>query len=282
MNNRSDFFPAQAGLVAPSPTDSNLRISVIIPHYNDMENLGRCLSLLAKQTLPPNNYEIIVADNNSKCGIDAVKALCRDQARVVPAPIQGAAEARNTAVRASQGAILAFIDSDCRPSPGWLEEGTKAVAFADIIGGKVDVDFADPGRPTGVEAFEKVFAFDFKRYIEKDNFSGTGNMFVLRSNFDKIGDFRSGVSEDREWGNRAVKMGFKLQYAKNVLVSHPARNNWNELTHKWERITKQTYLYNVNNNSTGIRWLYYCIIILASPFIHLNKIVNPDTFQADA
>lgn len=224
--------PAPSG--PPCPCDETLSVSVIIPHYNDMDNLRYCLKLLSEQTLPSNRYEIVVADNNSECGLAAVTDLCGERARVIAARIQGAAEARNAAVRASRGAVLAFIDSDCRPTPQWLEEGINALGSADIIGGKVEVDFAIADSPTAVEAFEKVFAFDFKRYIEKDKFSGTGNMFVRRSTFNEVGDFRSGVSEDREWGNRAVRMGFALKYAGGVIVSHPARKNWIELESKME------------------------------------------------
>jgi cellulose synthase/poly-beta-1,6-N-acetylglucosamine synthase-like glycosyltransferase len=82
------------------------QISVIIPHYNDLENLGRCMVLLAEETLPPDDFEVVVADNNSRCGIEEVKRVCGNRAHVVPAPIQGAGAARNAAVAASQGEIL--------------------------------------------------------------------------------------------------------------------------------------------------------------------------------
>ncbi len=257
-----------------SPSASVPVVSIIIPHYNDLKNLSNCLSLLAAQTMNAKKYEIVVADNNSKCGIDAVKDVCGSQARVVPAPIQGAGEARNAAVRASRGTILAFIDSDCRAKPQWLEEGVKALNSADIIGGQVDVDYEDPSHPTDVEAFEKLFAFDFKKYVEKDKYSGTGNMFVLRSTFDKVGGFCAGVSEDREWGNRAVNKGFTLKYAQTVVVSHPARKNWEELKKKWLRTIKETYLLNSSKPYSSVRWFIYCCVVFVSPFIHIKKIIT--------
>jgi cellulose synthase/poly-beta-1,6-N-acetylglucosamine synthase-like glycosyltransferase len=57
------------------------RVSVIIPHYNDLENLKRCMNLLGEETLPPDDFEVIVADNNSRCGIDEVKRACGNRAR---------------------------------------------------------------------------------------------------------------------------------------------------------------------------------------------------------
>ena len=50
------------------PSMSAPLISVIIPHYNDLTNLERCLTLLAAQTLPKSQFEVIIADNNSRCG----------------------------------------------------------------------------------------------------------------------------------------------------------------------------------------------------------------------
>ena len=63
-----------------------------------------------------------------------------------------------------------------------------------MVGGSVDVDVVDADNPTSVEAFEKVFAFNFQRYVEKEGFSGAGNMFVSRKIFDAVGGFRTGVS----------------------------------------------------------------------------------------
>ncbi len=164
----------------------------------------------------------------------------RADVKVVPAPVQGAAAARNAALEVARGAIYAFIDSDCRPAPNWLEEGLKALESTDVVGGRVDVDFADPARPNAVEAFEAVFAFDFKRYIEKEGFTGTGNMFVRRATFERVGLFRNGLSEDKDWSRRAMAIGLKITYCGNVVVSHPARRSWEELARKTRRVVRET------------------------------------------
>jgi cellulose synthase/poly-beta-1,6-N-acetylglucosamine synthase-like glycosyltransferase len=175
-------MPNKPTTITPEPPDAADAplISVIIPHFNDLANLERCLRLLAAQTLPRSKFEIVVADNNSRCGLTAVERICGDFARVVASPVQGAGAARNAGAEASRGRILAFIDSDCRPSPTWLERGLAALSNTDIVGGRVDVDYERPDSPTGVEAFERVFAFNFKRYVEKLGFAGAGNMFVPR------------------------------------------------------------------------------------------------------
>jgi GT2 family glycosyltransferase len=249
-------------------------VSVIIPHYNDLENLKVCIALLESQTFPRDRFEVIVADNNSACGIDAVSQICGAGVHVIHAPIQGAAEARNAAIRASKGALLAFIDSDCRPAADWLERGIAALDKADLVGGRIDVDFHDPNHPSAVEAFEKIFAFDYRRYIEEEGFAATANMFAPRAIFDKIGGFRSGCSEDVDWGKRAVKMGYRWYCASDSIVGHPARRDWNDLTKKWRRLAKESLSCMKEHSGWRLRWTLRTLLLPISPFVHTLKVIK--------
>jgi glycosyltransferase involved in cell wall biosynthesis len=215
-------------------------VSVIVPHYNDLVALRLCHDRLQQQTWPRDRFEIIVADNNSRGGLQQVREAA-PAARVILAAIQGAGPARNAGVQASRGAILAFLDSDCVPDPAWIERGVAALQRFDFAGGQVVVFAADAARPNPVEAFEMVFNFNFRRYIEKVGFTGTGNMFVPRPIFDKVGGFRTGVSEDMDWSFRARAMGYTLGYAGDAIVGHPARSDWPELQRRWARMIAETY-----------------------------------------
>ncbi|WP_294532571.1 glycosyltransferase [uncultured Rhodoblastus sp.] len=258
------------------PAESNPIISVIIPHYNDLANLDKCLQLLAAQTLPRERFEIVVADNNSRCGLEEVQRVCGNLARVIHAPIQGAGPARNVAVEASRGQFLAFTDSDCRPSATWLERGLVALSTSDIVGGRIEVEVTDPAHPTGVEAFEKVFAFNFKRYIEKLGFSATCNMFVSRKIFDQVGGFRPAVAEDMDWGRRAVEANYRCNYGPDVVIAHPARRDWNELKQKWKRCSKEAY-HDAKEVPNGLAiWYFRSFGILLSPFIHWITVIRSD------
>ena len=264
-------------IVAEEPLDTNgqrLAVSVIIPHYNDLENLKRCLRLLANQSLSKDEFEIVVADNNSRCGIEEVRRVCGGFARVVPAPVQGAGPARNAAIAASRGRVLALVDSDCRPAPTWLERGLAALSNREIIGGRVDVDYFDPQQPTAEEVFERVFAFNFKRYIEKVGFSGAGNLFVRRETFDRVGPFRAEVHEDVDWGRRAIAANFSIHYADDVVVSHPARRNWTESTQKWRKATREAYAAAVEIPNGRLLWFLRTFMILASPFVHWATVLR--------
>ena len=211
--------------------------SVIVPHLDDYENLDACLAMLQEQSFPSDRTEVIVADNGSSRGLDAVRRIVGTRGRVVEVAERGAAPARNAGVRASRGEAIAFIDSDCRPDRRWLEEGLAELQLADFAGGRVDVLVQDPERMTAAEAFESVFAFQNERYVKDLNFTVTASMFVWRSVFDAVGEFENGVPEDLDWCRRARLKGYRIRFASKSIVGHPARRTMPQLRRKWRRMT---------------------------------------------
>jgi glycosyltransferase involved in cell wall biosynthesis len=94
-------------------------ISVIIPTFNEEENIAQCLVSLTHQTVPRTEYEIIVVDGGSKdetCGIAgkyADKVFLQTSKKV--------GGARNDGIMASKGEIVATTDADCILPPNWIE-----------------------------------------------------------------------------------------------------------------------------------------------------------------
>lgn len=251
-------------------------VSVIVPHYNDLSGLEKCLAALSAQSLDRSEYEIIVADNNSPIDQKVIKSVIGDRAQLVVVKEKGAGPARNGGVKLASSPILAFTDSDCIPDYNWLEVGLGALDDFDLIGGKISVLVEDPATLTPAEAFERVFAFDNRRYVESENFTVTANLFCSLKNFERVGPFKVGLSEDKEWCNRAVKKGCSLGYVKNAVVGHPARKDWLELKGKWERINRETYGL-VNGSLKGkLFWAFRSVVLLLSIFPHSVKILNSD------
>ena len=57
---RADQASRSAASDDLAPTIVNTRVSVVIPHYSDLEQLDRCLTLLQQQTYPADLFEIVV------------------------------------------------------------------------------------------------------------------------------------------------------------------------------------------------------------------------------
>jgi GT2 family glycosyltransferase len=251
---------------------STLAASVVIPHYNDPVSLDLCLTAIERQSLPRDRFEVIVADNASPCGIDAVRAVVRDRARLVEVPEQGAGPTRNGGAAVAEGAVLAFTDSDCIPQPGWLEAGLKVLEQTDIVGGAMTVLVDRSHALTPAEAFELVFAFDNRTYVEKKHFTVTANLFVRRADFERVGGFRTGVSEDQEWCLRARAKGLRIAYAEGAEVGHPARTTWSEFIRKWRRLVAEQYQITREWKFGRLRWLVKSWVLPFSIPAHLPKI----------
>lgn len=248
-------------------------VSVIVPHYNDLVRLDRCLAALAGQQAD-GGFEVIVADNASPCGIAAVEKVIAGRARLVVATEKGAGPARNAGVAAARGRLLAFTDCDCLPEPGWLLAGLAALAGCDFVGGAMTV-LVDESRPmTGAEAFERVFAFNNRRYVEQQGFTVTANLFAPRALFDAVGGFRTGVSEDLEWCERARAAGFRIGYAPLAVVGHPARANWRELLAKWRRLNAEAYALYTGRKGGRLRWAVRSLALPLSIVAHVPVVLR--------
>jgi GT2 family glycosyltransferase len=248
------------------------RISVIIPHYNNLDGLARCIDRLRRQTLQRDRFEIVVADNNSAGGVAAVQQIAPD-VRIVRAPEQGAGPARNAGASAARGDLFAFIDSDCLAQEKWLEEGLASLQQFDYIGGRVVTTVPDNRTVTPAEAYELVFSFDCKRYIEKKKFAVTANLFVPRAIFKKVGGFRNGVSEDCDWCWRANAMGYRIGYAEKAIVFHGARREWAELARKWDRIVAETFALTKEQPGWRWRWPVRTLSTFLSPLSHALRVI---------
>jgi glycosyltransferase involved in cell wall biosynthesis len=104
-------------------------VSVVIPALNASKTLASCLRGLASQSLPADQFEVIVvADNRST---DDTAALADAAgATTIRHPGPNAAAARNRGLAMASGTWVAFIDADCIPTRGWLRGLVDAAAGA--------------------------------------------------------------------------------------------------------------------------------------------------------
>ena len=245
--------------------------AVIIPHYNDVERLDRCLSALTSN--PHADCEIVVADNMSTTSMDEIRAKYPD-IRFVPEPQKGAATARNRGVAETTAPVLFFIDADCVPAPDWFTTATKVWQRADLVGGRVDVFDETPPPRSGAEAFETIFAFNTRAYVEEQNFTVTANLLTRRDVFEDVGGFVNGVSEDLDWCHRARAKGYKLTYVDELVASHPSRQDWAALRHKWRRVTQELYGLNGNSPRARLSWGLRALAMPLSALAHTPKILT--------
>jgi GT2 family glycosyltransferase len=260
-------------------------VSVIIPHLNQPEELEYCLASLDAQRLERTLFEVIVVDNGSTSSPYAVVGshpgtLLLHEKQPGPGP------ARNTGIQHSAGEILALIDADCRAHPDWLQNALQALEstpHGTILGGDVRIWRNDGKALTAIEAYESVFAYRFKLYIEEHGFSGTGNLVVRREDFEQVGPF-AGIdfAEDMDWGRRARSAGFQFRYVPDMIVFHPARRTLRELSAKWDRQIQHYLNMAQGKPAWKIRWVFRAVAVLGSPVIDFAKVIDSDRIEGVA
>ena len=119
-------------------------ITVIIPIYNIMDCLERCVSSVCAQTY--RNLEILLVDDGST---DGTGALCdrlaeRDgRIRVFHKENGGSSSARNLGLQKARGEYLGFVDSDDFIEPdmyGRLMEQVKVGGYSIVQASRDEID----------------------------------------------------------------------------------------------------------------------------------------------
>lgn len=262
------------------PEDSALpAISVVIAHLNQPDLLRRLLRSLHEQDFAMETVEVIVVDNGSRELPLAVLAEfpgVRLEREAAPGPGQ----ARNRGVAAARAPLIAFTDADCILARDWL--AVIAARFAadpglGILGGDIRLTTAAPGRPTMAEAFECVYAYNQRRYIEREGFSVTANMAVRRGVFEAVGPFAGiEIAEDMDWGQRATRRGHRVAYEPAMVVHHPARRTMAELRAKWDRNTCHHFRVRATGPGGRMRWALSALAMAVSAPAEIPRILTTD------
>lgn len=145
---------------------------------------------------------------------------------------------------------------------------------ADIVGGDIKLFAKDESAPTEVELFERVFAFRQKAYITQKNFTAGASLITRRDVYEHVGPCLNGnFPEDKEWGNRAFNMGYRLAYVPAAITRHPARREWADLTKKWDRSIMHLYFAYTENRFWMVKWMLMMAIITLSPVPDAAKVI---------
>lgn len=198
-------------------------VSVVVATHNRSERLERLLGGLRAQSLPRDRFEVIVVDDCSSDGTNAV--LEREQARselrlsVLRQPeSKGPASARNRGWRQAEGPVIAFTDDDCIPTPGWLEALLAAAGHSPdpIVRGQT---LPDPSEAHALSAYAKTMEI-----TRPSPHYETCNVAYPRALLERVGGFDesypSPVGEDSDLGWRAVAAGGSPMFAPDAVVHH--------------------------------------------------------------
>lgn len=215
-----------------------LRVTIIVPTYQDWDRLKYCIKALQLQSYPSELYEIIIVNNNTS---DEVPELdLSENIQIISESRPGSYSARNAGLSVAKGDIIAFTDSDCIPDKDWLRNAIRKFqsdSGVERVTGPVSI-FRVSGTSWLSWKFESITAFN-QKYNVLNGVSVTANLFVKKSIFDQVGRFNASLLSggDIEWNERATDANITLLFSKDVVVLHPARVSLSDLIIKYRRVT---------------------------------------------
>jgi glucosyl-dolichyl phosphate glucuronosyltransferase len=217
------------------------RLTAVVCTYDRYDVLADAIAALARQDLPADEVEILVIDNSPDAARSA--EMARDYAAIANLtwqhePRPGLSNARNVALSRAAGQIIAYVDDDAVPVPGWA--GAVLAAFdalgpqTAILGGRV-VPLFRQARPEWLS--DKLLDFlsmvdlgEERRLIGPGEWVVGANIAyrsaVLRqvggfsTNLGRIGNAGLLSSEETDVANKIKALGFDTGYDPTAQVSH--------------------------------------------------------------
>ena len=225
------------GVAHPRPARAHaLEVTVVVPVRDRAAALDRCLTAL------PEARVVVVDDGSRDAG--AVAAVCRRHgARLIRRHTPGGpAAARNAALDDVSTELVAFLDSDCVPEPGWLELLAGALADPRVAAAAPRVRPADPDPERGPARVGPVARFAAARSPldmgdapaavrpgARIAYVPTAALLVRRAalgaGFDS--GLRHGEDVDLVW--RMHDAGWRIRYEPAATVRHAEPDRWREL-----------------------------------------------------
>lgn len=209
--------------------------SVIVPVFNTGRYIDRCMAALLEQDYPNGDYEIIAIDNGSTD--DSLERLSRYPVTIVQEAKRGSYAARNAGLRKASGKLLAFTDSDCAPSTGWLRaiESSLAEPGCKVIQGKRKLAARSSvmGAINEYEIVKDAFTLGGENPLKYYGY--TNNMGTHRETFDRYGPF---VERDRGADTifvRSVVEGESskaVRFSPDMVIDHLEMNRYRDYLEK--------------------------------------------------
>lgn len=243
-----------------------MKISFIIPAYNEEDYIGDCLRSIFEETKGmAGEMEIIVVNNGSSDRTREV-ALSFWGVKVIDEVKKGITHTRQAGFLASTGDLIANIDADGRLPRGWLKkvfsEFSKNKNLVALSGPHVHYDLPKLSQ-ISVRIF---YYFGYITYLinyyllKKSAMLQGGNFIVKREAMEKIGGYSLNFDyyEDTDIASRIYKHGHvKFTFGLPICVSGRRL--------KKEGLVKSGAQYIIN---------YFWVIFWKKPFSKKHRVVR--------
>jgi GT2 family glycosyltransferase len=219
----------------------NPQATIVVTAFDRLNSLQRLLKALCVQSLSPDHYEVIIADDSAalNTGEKARAAVQTPYPTTLvrtdlPYEVNGVSVARNLGIQAAKGRVVISIDDDCIPNRYFVEEHLKyhQNGYPVIVLGHRSEKIEKLGEDRPVSVTERKALSEL--IGGASDFLGFGNFMTGNISFPKDMITRAGLFnetfaqpgehgwEDIEMGYRLWRQGYPTVFSRNALVYRPA------------------------------------------------------------
>ncbi len=198
----------------------------MIATYGRPRQLAACLEAVSGLDYPRDRFEVIVVDDGGPEPVAPAAEPHQDRLRIrVERTARGGpGAARNAGARLADGELLAFIDDDCLPEPGWLLGLAEVhrVSPTHALGG-LTLNALD-GNPFSetTQLLNDVLYDHYNTDGHNEFYFAANNMAVPAEGFRAMEGFKVDLPnlEDRDLCERWAARGYGMSFAPGAVVQH--------------------------------------------------------------
>lgn len=222
-----------------------MKISIVIPVYNEAEHLEECLSSIAKLKQAP--FEVIVVDNNSTDDSPAIASRFSFVTLLREAK-QGVAYARTTGFNAAKGDIIGRIDADTVLPADWTQKVSQYFSQdKELMAVTGAVHYRDVALASWVNRMDLFWRRRMAKELGREVALQGANMAVRRSAWRSIGAetcHKKGLHEDFDLAIHLSRSSHKVEFKEDLVVDlryRQANSSFKEFC-RYALISPKTYL----------------------------------------
>ena len=201
-------------------------VSLIVPCYNESENIERVLNSLINSDYPQDKLEIIVVDDGSQDNtFPKAKSIARKdkRIRVFHKENGGKYTALNYGLKKAQGELIGCVDADCYVEKSALKNVVQYFEDKNVMAVTSTIKIIKPKTVLeNVQYVEYLVAAFLRKVLSfLDSIAVTPGPLSLfrREVFEKLGPYKKGhQTEDLEMAFRLQNANFKIAQALEATV----------------------------------------------------------------
>lgn len=272
--------------VDPPPLRKLPSLSVIIPAYNEEENISQTIESVVNSDYPKDKIQVILVDDGSN---DGTLSVMHAYAKRYPKLVQviskkngGKGTALNAGLKEAKGELISTLDSDSYVVPDAFRKMTGFFSDANVAAVTSVLKVANPKNflqeMQRIEYLVTVFSRRLLSYLNAVNVT-PGPLSMFRAEvFRKVGGYdENNILEDQEMALRIQGHNYRIESAMDSVVYTNTPDSFKALTRqriRWNRggvrnILKHHYLVGREYGDFGMVIMPLSIISIIATFLVL-------------